>query len=245
MKIALLCPTRERLPSIKRLIGSIIETTSNLENINLYLGIDSDDPTKNVLESLVAPHSFIKVITIPSSGEFLGLGKIWNLMVEEVSDEILSMIGDDMVFETKGWDTVVLEEFNKVKDNVLLVHFNDGMRGEGNYLNQEPLAVHSFIHRLYYETFGYYVREEWKHGFHDTWLNDVYKLAGRKVYRHDVMINHLHVSNPNSGTRGDKTSAILSRGYHSISDPEIVYNDLIGVREQEVTILKNIIQSND
>jgi len=45
MKIALLCPTRERLNDQKRLIESLKATTSNnCNNIRLYFGVDQDDP---------------------------------------------------------------------------------------------------------------------------------------------------------------------------------------------------------
>ena len=239
MKIALLCPTRERVKDVKRLIESLLATTNNLENITLYLGIDDDDPSDYSNDS-----DFIKIVNIPSTGSFIGLGKIWNLMVKEAPEDILAMIGDDMVFETKDWDIAILNEFKKKKDNVLMVHCNDGMRGVGNpYPNIKPLAVNSFIHRLYYETFGYYVREEWKHGYHDTWLHDVFDKVNRRVYNHNIKINHLHVSNPNAESKGDAISARLSEGFHSISNPQQVYNNLQNVRNVEAKRLQEIIDN--
>jgi hypothetical protein len=40
------------------------------------------------------------------------------------------MIGDDMVFKTPGWDTMLLEEFNNMpKDQIQAVHCNDAFHG--------------------------------------------------------------------------------------------------------------------
>ena len=248
MKIALLCPTRERVKDVKRLIESLLATTNNLENITLYLGIDDDDPTKGEFSEYSSDANFIKIVDIAPSpdGKFLGLGKIWNLMVKEAPEEILAMIGDDMVFETQDWDTTIINEFKKHKDNVLMVHCNDGMRGAGNpFPNHKPLAVNSFVHRLYYETFGQYVREEWKHGYHDTWLHDVFEFVGRRVYTHDIKINHLHVSNPNSGAVVDEVTNRLNQAYVELSNPEKIYNDLLKARKEEAKRLQEIIDEND
>lgn len=242
MKIALLCPTRERISSVKRLIDSIINTASDLNNINLYLGIDADDLTKLEILKFEQEYDFVKCIPIHNEGKFLGLGKIWNMLVENIQDDIFCMIGDDMVFETKDWDLDVLNEFKDSK--IKLVHYNDGMRGEGNpFPSAPPLAVHSFVHRIYYDTFGYYVREEWKHGYHDTWLHDVYSMINKRIYKHNIKINHLHISNPAANNVADSISHNLSRAYNEIADPQKLYNSLISIRQQEANKLKELINA--
>lgn len=236
-KIALLCPTRERVGSVKRLVESLVATTTNFENVNLYLGIDEDDPSIKEVEEYTSQFPFIKILNIPSTGEFAGLGFIWNRMVEDVPDEILAMIGDDMVFETQNWDNEILGEFDR-SDGIILVHCNDGMREA-----HEPLAVNSFISRKYYETFGYYVREEWKHEYHDTWLHDVFTRLGRRVYRHDLVIFHHHPCNPNSPAVPDKITERLdsSRPTKDHSNPHRSFEDLIPIRVEEVNKLREII----
>ena len=242
MKIALLCPTRERISSVKRLVDSILHTANDLNNINLYLGIDEDDPTKLEILKLEQEHDFVKWVPISNNYHFLGLGKIWNTMVENIQDDIFCMIGDDMVFETKDWDLDVLNEFKDSK--VKLVHYNDGMRGEGNsFPHVAPLAVHSFVHRIYYDTFGYYVREEWKHGYHDTWLHDVYSMLDRRVYKHVIKINHLHISNPIANNSADSVSHNLSKAYNEVSDPQKLYDSLLHIRRQEADTLKGLINA--
>jgi hypothetical protein len=149
------------------------------------------------------------------------------------------MCGDDMVFETKGWDKDILSEFDNLPpDKMRLVHCNDGMRGPGNpFPTHAPFAVAPFIHRRYYDVLGYYVREEWRHGFHDTWLDEVYGIMGRKVYRHDIMIRHLHISNPTSGTKPDAISDRLCKAYTSINNPQGLFNSMRLIREAEARML--------
>ena len=238
MKIALLCPTRERINSQRRLIDSLKSTTNNFNNICLYFGVDENDPFLNETMSLEC--DWIKVIKICNDGKFLGLGKIWNLMVKEVTEDIFMMTGDDMVFETKNWDVELLNEFVLVKDLVFMVHCNDGMRGPGNpFPGMRPLAVASFIHRSYYDSLGYYTREEWKHGYHDDWIQDVYTQIGRIKYRHDVMIRHLHFSNPTAGVNPDGVSNQLSAAFHEINGDSL-YRSLAGERLREANKLREL-----
>lgn len=238
MKIALLCPTCERIDHIKRLIDSIENTVSDQNNITLHLGIDVDDPTHETVYDMAKTKSYINIIDIQNDHKFLGLGKIWNLMAAQAKEEIFAMIGDDMVFETKDWDKKIIDEFAiNPLPTIKLVHCNDGMRGPGNvYSNVRPLAVNSFIHRTYYDVLGYYTREEWKHGFHDTWLQDVFTKLDRITYRHDIVIKHLHHS-LNGST--DKVSEVLESNWETDSNNKTeYYNSLESIRRQEVEILK-------
>jgi len=239
MKIALFCPTRERLENQKRLIESIVKTTSNDKNITLYFGVDDNDPIKKETIELSSHYSFIKIIEIHNNGEFLGLGKLWNLMAKEASEEIFAMIGDDMVFETIGWDEKVLDEFSSKKlpkDNIKLVYCNDGWTGK--------LAVNSFIHRKYYEITGIYIREEWKHSYHDNWLHDVFTSLNRLIYLKDVIIRHLHFSIPGANTPMDKIYQQLN-DCSIVSHRDISYNrpDILKKRVDEIELLKSFIES--
>lgn len=241
MKIALLCPYRERKEKTNALIKSIINTAENINNIVLYFGIDDDDSTIEYAQKVAETYSFIKIIPIHNNGTFLGLGKIWNIMAKEVKEDIFAMIGQDMVFETKNWDSQIIEEAKKFSDGIYMIHCNDGMRGPGNkYSSQPPLAVNSFIGRKYYDLLGHYTREEWKHGFHDTWLHDVFESLQRRVYRHDILIKHLHHSEV-GGT--DKISQNLeSQWTDSKNKNEFYYITMKSEREREINILRDEIQ---
>jgi len=230
MKIALLCPTRNRLKDVTRLIASLCDTGDSI-NYTLYLGIDSDDKDYDALPE----KEWIRKVPSGGGTEFIGLGKIWNNMMKHVTEDILMMVGDDMTFETQGWDQEIIKEFEDIPpDKMKLVHCNDGMRGEGNPIPEAPpFAVAPFIHRRYYDVIGIYAREEWKHGYHDTWINDVYTIMDRKKYRHDIMIRHRHIYNPDSNALPDSTSHRLCAGYDSVPNSLAQYNDMYPMRAEE------------
>jgi hypothetical protein len=187
-KIALLVPSRERIQKKIELINSIKFTANSLENIVLYLGTDSDDPTTLETNKIATENSFVKIVTIPSNGTFQNLGILWNHCARVAKEEILAMIGDDMVFKTKDWDKYLLDEFDAApQDGLLMVHCNDGMHGA-------RIAVNAFIHRSYMEITGYFMREEFPVDKVDIWLQQIFSAFGRLKYRDDILIEHCHWS---------------------------------------------------
>lgn len=246
MKIALLCPTRERVEKVQRLVNSLVKTSDNIENFILYLGVDADDPTIDGLKHIEKYNNFVKIIVIENNRTFLGLGVIWNQMVEKVNDEILAMIGDDMIFSTQGWDTEILKEFDSEhlpEDKIKMVFCNDGLRGKGNPKSHlVPLAVNSFLHRKYVKLTGRYVID-FKHGFHDTWLHDVFSAVNRIVFRHDILIKHLHFTHPDNNEPEDNVTKQLKSYYYSkANSPRVKYKQMKDIREKEIEMLKNHIK---
>jgi hypothetical protein len=224
MKIALLVPSRERISFKRDLANSILNTVSDINNVNLYFGIDDDDPTKEEAIKLTKEFSFIKIIEIHNNGKFEGLGKLWNICANNTKEEIIAMIGDDMVFLTKGWDVKILEEFNKENcpsDNIKMVYCYDGRHGE-------KIAVNSFIHRKYVDITGYFMREEFKCDFIDLWLQQVFSALGRIKYRKDIHIEHRHwsfgkmpVDNVVRNLRGNNYPAISKKLWIETRDERI------------------------
>lgn len=186
MKIAILVPTRERMNNRLTLLFSLLTTVSDINNISVYYGVDKDDPTLETIKKVAKAIPCLKVLEIENNGQFLGLGKLWNLLVDNSTEEIISMIGDDMVFKTKDWDLKIIDEFkNGPKDNIKAVHCNDDFHGD-------KLAVNLFCHRKYAEVMGGFMREEFKINWVDQWLHQVFSAFDRLTYRGDIMIEHRH-----------------------------------------------------
>jgi hypothetical protein len=196
MKIALMCPTRNRRNKLLTLIASLI-TTIKEDGTYLVLGVDEDDPTKKYYDYLQHNVPFIRIVTFKNNGKFLGLSTMWNEMVKQTPDvDIYAMVGDDMTFLTQDWDIQIKKEFeNGPKDNVLMVHCNDGMRGPGNKYEQvKPFCVNFFVHKKSIDAIGYFVEPYIENIHQDTWNQVVYDSLNRSKYRHDILIKHLHVS---------------------------------------------------
>jgi hypothetical protein len=189
MKIGMLIPSRERLNLKLTLISSIITSVDDINNVNLYFGIDDDDPTRETAMKICEAIPFVHFVPIHNDGKFIGLGKMWNELARNCDDEIFGYLGDDMIFKTPGWDTQILEEFNSdnlPEDKIKAVHCYDGQRPNGE------LAVNAFIHRKYMDVVGYFIREEFLINWSDQWLHQMFSSFDRLKYRKDIHIHHNH-----------------------------------------------------
>jgi len=189
-KIALLVPSRERIDKKKNLITSIKKTVDDIDNVKLYLGTDLDDPTREQTLQLVRDNTFVENVDIDNKGKYMNLGVLWNICARASKEEILAMVGDDMIFLSKNWDKEIIGEFTGPKcpvDNFKMVYCYDGRHGK-------RIAVNAFIHRIYYDINGYFMREEFPVDKVDIWFQQIFKAFDRLVYRGDIHIEHLHWS---------------------------------------------------
>jgi hypothetical protein len=230
MKIAILVPTRERMNNRLTLLFSILTTVNDINNVNIYYGVDKDDPTLDLIKKVANGIPSLKVIEINNEGKFLGLGKLWNILVNQSNEEIISMIGDDMVFKTKDWDLEILNEFKTMPaDCIKAVHCNDDCHGA-------KLAVNLFCHRKYAEVLGVFMREEFKINWVDQWLHQVFSAFDRLTYRGDIMIEHRHwVLGKNVHDETAKRMAIAD--VNKISDK--LWYDLVDERVKDVKLLSD------
>lgn len=188
-KISLLVPSRERLNLKLTLISSIITTVDDINNVELIFGIDEDDPTRDIVYKIAGAIPFVKIVDIKNDKKFIGINKIWNLLYPHAEGDILGYIGDDMIFETEGWDTKIIEEFTGEKlpeDKIKLVHCYDG------YRDRDEICVNAFLHKKYTEIIGYLCREEFLINWSDRWLYQTVKAFDRVVWRSDIHIHHNH-----------------------------------------------------
>jgi len=231
MKIALLCPVRERMELNIRLLNSLNDTTIDKQNVTLFYGVDHDDlNTKEQLRKLSS--DIMQVVEYPPVDHYMGVGWLWNYMAMNLVPkdyDILAMIGNDMIFKTIGWDVKVIQHFtNLPKDGLKMVHCDDGFQ-------HGRIAVNSFIHRKYIEHTGYYVREEFKVDWIDTWLHEVFKSINRCVYLPNVLIEHNHWS---IGKMAKDSVVDRMRGNEG-GRSEQLYKDLTSVRQAEIRMLKS------
>jgi hypothetical protein len=187
MKIGLLMPVRERLNLTLTLICSIITTVKDIENIEILMGIDDDDPTRDIQYKISKSLPFVKIIPIHNEGKFIGINRIWNILASHCTSEIFGYIGNDMVFRTPDWDEQILKEFrnNLPADKIKMVHCWDGYHGPN-------LCVNAFVHRKYYEVMGYFCRPEFLINYSDKWMYQQFKAFDRVTYLPDVHIEHNH-----------------------------------------------------
>lgn len=176
--ISLLLPTRGRPDNLRRLHRSVLDTATVRPEFSVY--VDDDDP-----ESASVANDLDMLVTV---GPRIVLSQMWNMASRSAHGDILMHCGDDLIFRTHEWDSIVEEEFNKCADKILFVHGSD-MSG-----NSHNGGTHGFLHRKWIDIVGYFVPPIFSCDYNDTWLNWVADSLGRRVYLPDLVTEHMHPS---------------------------------------------------
>lgn len=180
-RISLLCPTRGRPQSMRRLVASVDETAAGPVEIVFYLDEDDHESIAMAKELLDARGGGI----VPIAGPRIVLSQMWNECYRHAGADVLMHAGDDIVFKTTRWDDLVIEAFEQHPDRIALVHGNDLLQGPN-------LATHGFLHRRWVEAVGYFVPPYFSSDWNDTWLTEVADAIGRRVYLPNLVTEHLH-----------------------------------------------------
>lgn len=178
--VSLLCPTRGR----PNLFARMVESASRLarEPLEILAYVDADDAA--IHEYTIRFGSLIQV------GAPVRVGQAWNALAVKATGQFLMMANDDLIFRTENWD-VILEHFAESLpgDGIYVLYCDDGAGG-----NPQDRCAFPIVSRAFYNALGYYVPEHFNFLYHDTWLGEVGKLAGRLFYVPDICIEHMHFS---------------------------------------------------
>jgi len=194
-RINLMLPTRRRVPHLAKFIESAVATAKNVDSLYLTLMVDYHDfETRDYVLTHPPCIQFDVVLwtaTVPH------LGKMYNSMYRSRGtqlSEVVSMVGDDMVFDTSGWDERILREIN-LRNGWAVVSLND------DYIQQGKIFVNVFPTRKIVEaTGGTFMSEEFNMDFIDVVWTHLARLTGTDVYLPDVVLRHEH-----SSVAGDET----------------------------------------
>jgi hypothetical protein len=111
-------------------------------------------------------------------------------MCEKASNDVVMLMGDDVQVNTKGWDTLIVNEINKYHDRILMVVPSDGrVKTSGKLGNtvrlwgDEPLgAAHFAVHKNWTNTLGYLAPIFFWHWHVDSYTQKVARKLNRCLY---------------------------------------------------------------
>ena len=181
--ISLLLPTRGRSTLVERLFKSIVETTSQLERVEVILYIDEDDTGSHYLDS--EDVSVVRII-----GPRMSMGAYNSACLARAQSNIIILINDDMVIQTPGWDRKIIEMDAEFTDKIYLAYSNDLNKGG-------DLCTFPILSRRTCELLVEPYPVAYQGAFIDVHLFDIFKRvqhAGfdRIRYLEDVVFEHLH-----------------------------------------------------
>jgi len=179
-------PTRNRPNSIKRLVKSIIDTTANLDRIEILFRIDEDDVLSPEAIDSLSNQVTIKTFVGPKKC----LSDLWDDMWPHVSSPRLHMMGDDVIYRTYGWDNAILAIMPNPTEYPLFVYGNDLNQGKN-------IATLPIVSAKWAEILGYFVPLGYSKDYCDTHLHEIAQKVEEKgfhvmTYLNNIIFEHLH-----------------------------------------------------
>ncbi len=180
---SLILPTRSRPDLVKRLFSSILETTANLDLLEIILCIDEDDP-----ESHKISHALLAIKKIIATQR--GMGSIIRNCYSKSTARYIILVNDDVIFRTKNWDIKVLEVFSRFPDDLALVYCNDLYYGR-------RLSSFPILSRTACNLMDNICPAKYKSHCIDSHIFDTFKRLSRLgherlVYLPNVILEHMH-----------------------------------------------------
>ncbi len=190
---SLIVPTRQRVPSLARLLRSLAATTADLDKVEVVLVVDADDAESVAFRMDGLPLK--RVVVEPG----LSMGALNRAGYEASRGDFVMLLNDDVVARTRGWDRKVLACLKDFPDGILLAHTNDR-------LFREVLCTFPIVSRTFCELAGGICPPDYRRYRIDDHIEDVFNLLGvlgerRSVYLPDVVFEHFKYVEQDRGSR--------------------------------------------
>jgi hypothetical protein len=105
----------------------------------------------------------------------------WNDCAKIATGDIYLYNSDDIQFVSKGWDTEIKDAFDKSKDKIIFVYFND-KRHVSSY------GCIYCVHKNWIDTVGYLTPGFFSSHYPDNWMNALARRIDRKVRLDNVKL---------------------------------------------------------
>ena len=110
--ISFCIPSRGRPDLAKRLVDTATATQTGKTEFLFYL--NEDDTTLEKYKDLLDEKHY-------TVGPNQSTCYSWNLMARKAKHDIVMLMGDDVQIQTQGWDNIIVKEFNRYQDKILMV----------------------------------------------------------------------------------------------------------------------------
>ncbi len=170
--------TRSRPEKAKSSIDNIIKNCNSL-NYTILVSIDTDDESMKNFEYNDDNVYIAKGLSknkIDAINRDMDLFEGWDILINT---------SDDMVFEIRGFDNIIRQDFTRNYDQVL--HYSDGYQ-KGNLMTMSIMGVD------YYKRFNYIYHPDYESLWCDMEATEVAHLLGKYKYMGDlkVLFTHRH-----------------------------------------------------
>jgi len=183
MKLLIKFPTRGRKEKFFNVLDKYYDNLDDVDNVRFVITCDNDDDTMNTKEvrALFDDYKNLEYHYGDSKSKIEAV----NNDINDLDFDILLLASDDMVPQTKGYDTIIKDNMGKYypdKDGVLW--FYDGYRRDLNTLCVMGVK--------YYKRFNYIYHPDYNSFYCDNEFTIVANRLKRQQYIDTCIIKHLH-----------------------------------------------------
>jgi hypothetical protein len=196
--ISFCCPSRGRPELAKRLIDTATSTQKGETEFLFYLN-DDDSKLGQYRDLLDEKHYTVG----PNQSTCFS----WNLLCERAKNDVVMLMGDDVQVKTQDWDQIIMDQFNRYQDKILMVVPSDGRKKGNKNLGDKPKlwgddplpAAHFAVHKNWTNTLGYLAPPFFWHWYVDSYTQKVARKLNRCLYLPTVEFKVKKILNDNAG----------------------------------------------
>lgn len=208
-----LLPTRKRTAGLYRFLQSVIETTHQVDDVEVALCVDEDDLES---QNVVFQNLSIKTAIVPPGAT---LGELLTNSFNISTGRFVMFMNDDVVIRTRNWDRGIYSAFSSFGDDIGLVYVND-------LLFRERLSIFPVLSRQACLEIGVCFPQYRRYRIDDH-IFDTYNMLAlmgykRIVYLPDVVFEHMNYQT-SSSAEGEKFISTDGKVY--APNPEILKFD--------------------
>lgn len=170
--ITICCPSRGRPNLAKRMLDTALSTADNPELVDVKFYLNDDD---------IELPNYELVLDKYKIGNDRSTVYSWNQLAEQSNSHLYMLAGDDIQFMTKGWDTKFMSQFDKYKDGVFCISFQNG-------IDNKRTAPHPVVSQQWRNTLGYFFPFAFYHWYVDTYTKDLAESVDRYIFLDDITI---------------------------------------------------------
>lgn len=170
--ITICCPSRGRPHLAQRMCETAFATADHPELVDIKFYLNDDDPELD---------TYRKVLQNYSVGTDQSTVMSWNLLAESSNSHLYMLAGDDIQFQTHGWDTQFMNQFNMHPDGIFVISFCNGK-------DNLRTAPHPVVTKQWCDALGYFWPPQFFHWHVDVYTRDLAEAIDRYVYFDDITV---------------------------------------------------------
>ncbi len=184
-QLAIVCPSRNRPGTLKRMIENALSTCS----ADILVYVDEDDEKRTEYFDISQDYRQNGRVFI-YFGEHVGRGQAVNALVKRCTDYRMYLIlSDDVTFVRNDWEQQVVAAMDSFGDDIGLVHLESE--------NGKEYANWCIVSRKWIDTLGYFNAPGMTWFCQDSVIQILAEALDRIVFIRPQVINHAIENHPN------------------------------------------------